>query len=408
MGALFDLRTIFLIGAMTGGICAVTLFTSRRIHRPSESGLAWAAFAQLLLSLSMLMIALRGMIPDWLSVVLANSAGPAGMIVLYESTRRLCQVTPRPASAGVAIALVLAAHTMLGSSPDYFAARMQITSAIQGGFAALMLPLLFRRLPADPRIPMLGAISLATFFLDVHLVRLLWVSLNGAPIANDGMFAAGALQAAIAATFALMPMVHAMVLMSLVNGRIAIDLRRIATTDDLTGLATRRHFFSKARERLAPTGSCVAVLMLDLDWFKQVNDRYGHKIGDRVLMHFACSLRRALQPGDLSGRYGGEEFCALLERDNEEQVRSAAQTLCDEVRASPFEQDSLTIPITVSIGLALTREGTGIEELVSIADRRVYLAKAMGRDRVVDRKSARRAADAGRLGQALALQDAIV
>ena len=408
MGALFDLRTLFLIGSLAGGICAVTLFASRRIHRPSESALSWAAASQLLFSLSMLMISLRGIIPDWLSVVLGNTTGPAGMIVLYESIRRLCQMPPRPGFAVTAIAAVMSLQILLGPSLDLFATRLQITSAIQGGYAALMLPLLRRRLPADPRVPMLCAIGLAGFFVGVHLTRLIWIVAFGAQTSPDGQFAAGLLQSVIAATFTLAPMMHAMVLMSLVNGRISADLRRIATTDDLTGLATRRHFFGRVRERLGREGSSVAVLMLDLDWFKQVNDRYGHKIGDRVLVHFSCLLRSALAAGDHAARYGGEEFCALFERATEEQVRGAAQALCDAVRASPFEQDSLTIPITVSIGVALVREGGSVEELVSIADRRVYLAKAMGRDRVVDRTSARRAAAAGREHASLPLHSAMV
>ena len=116
MGALFDLRTLFLIGSLAGGICAVTLFASRRIHRASESGLAWAAFSQLLFSLSMLMIALRGIIPDWLSIVLGNTTGPAGMIVLYESIRRLCQAPPRP---GLAVAAI-AAKSLQSTGPGVF------------------------------------------------------------------------------------------------------------------------------------------------------------------------------------------------------------------------------------------------------------------------------------------------
>ena len=408
MGPLFDLRTLFLIGSLAGGICAVTLFASRRIHRASESALGWAAMSQLLFSLSMLMISLRGIVPDWLSVVLGNTAGPAGMIVLYESIRRLCHLPARPGLAAAAIATVLVLQVLLGPSLDMFATRLQITSAVQGGYAALMLPLLRRRLPADPRLPMLCAIGLAGFFAGIHLTRLVWVATFGVQASADGQYAAGLLQSAIAATFTLAPMMHAMVLMSLVNGRIAADLRRIATTDELTGLATRRHFFGRVRERMGGDGSAVAVLMLDLDWFKQVNDRYGHKIGDRVLIHFASLLRGALAAGDQAARYGGEEFCALVERATEEQVRAAAQALCDTVRTSPFEQDSLTISITVSIGLALVREGGSVEELVSIADRRVYLAKAMGRDRVVDRTSARRAAAAGREQASLPMQGAVV
>ena len=92
----------------------------------------------------------------------------------------------------------------------------------------------------------------------------------------------------------------------------------------------------------------------------------------------------------------------------EQPIRETLTALCDAVRANPFEQDLLTIPITVSIGLALMREGASVEELVSIADRRVYLAKAMGRDRVVDRTSARRAAAPGREPANLPLQSAVV
>jgi diguanylate cyclase (GGDEF)-like protein len=215
------------------------------------------------------------------------------------------------------------------------------------------------------------------------------------------VFVDSPLHATVFALFVLAPMVQAMVMISLVNGRIARELRELATTDELTGLATRRHFFESAHAMLAAGPARRAVtglLMIDVDRFKLVNDHHGHQVGDRVLAHVAETLREALGPADEAGRYGGEEFCAVLQRATEGDVVRTAQAVCEAVRQRPFRGEACRIDLSVSIGVATTAEVQGLDPLLVAADRRVYMAKALGRDRVADRgtpapAAARRASD---------------
>ena len=385
-----DLRTLYLVGAAASAICAVSLLGARRTHAPSAPALIWGACSQLLVSLSLLISALPATQPGTSLQILADAGGTAGLVMLYESVRRLCLLPPRPHLAvGVVITLVGLHMALSGLSAPVDELYPQIGSVIQGGFAALMLPVLGRRLALDPRGPMTAAIALAGFLVFAHLFRLSWVGVfSGAGLTGPG-FSGSVIESLLAALCSLSPLMHALVTISCVNGRLAGELRRAASTDELTGLSTRRDLFTSARASLLTQRHRTALLMIDIDWFKQVNDRHGHKVGDRVLAHFAAVLRDALPGCDLVARYGGEEFCALIERDSEALVHQEALALCERVRAHPFQAENLRIPLTVSIGVAQGREAATIEELFAMADRRVYLAKAMGRDRVVDRRSAR-------------------
>lgn len=386
MPDLFDIRTLFLAGSLTAFLSAAMLFAMRRLHRRSEPAVRWGGFGLVLSALAMMCVALRGVLPEFVSWVGANTLGPAGMFVLYEAVRRLCHARPAPLLAAAATAAMFAFQAWLGDDPAQQATRLLATASAQGLTAALMVPLLLRRVGRDPAGPVSAAIALALAFVVANGARALWILLNGVSMTADGRYAAGTLQAGIAALFVLGPMVQAMVVMSWVNGRVAAELRSLASTDPLTGLDTRRSFFSTAREALSrgmPEGRVGGLLMIDLDDFKRINDRHGHRVGDRALAHFASTLRHALQPGDLAGRYGGEEFCALLARTRPEDVARAAETIRAAVADTQFEHEGEGIALSVSIGVATTSEALEFEPLLAIADRRVYVAKSMGRDRVV-------------------------
>jgi diguanylate cyclase (GGDEF)-like protein len=386
MPELFDIRTLFLAGSLTSFLSATMLFVMRRLHRRSEPAVRWGAFGLVLSALAMLCVALRGLLPEFVSWVGANTLGPAGMFVLYEAVRRLCHARPRPLLAAGATAAMFAFQAWLGDDPAQQAPRLLATASAQALTAALMVPLLLRRVGRDPAGPVSAAIALALAFVVANGARALWILLNGVSMTADGRYAAGALQAGVGTLFVLGPMVQAMVVMSWVNGRVAAELRSLASTDPLTGLGTRRSFFSAAREALArglPDDRVGGLLMIDLDDFKRINDRHGHRVGDRALAHFAATLRRALQPGDLAGRYGGEEFCALLARPRAEDVARTAESIRAAVAGAQFEHEGEAIALSVSIGVATTADALEFEPLLAIADRRVYLAKSMGRDRVV-------------------------
>lgn len=163
------------------------------------------------------------------------------------------------------------------------------------------------------------------------------------------------------------------------------QLYLLATQDGMTGLSNRRHFLEMAelelrhaRRYLRP----LAVLMLDLDHFKAINDRYGHASGDRVIVDFARQCRAILRASDQIGRLGGEEFAALLPSTTPEDAYTVGERLRAAVEAAAVGSGETAIAYRVSIGIAALRPQETLEMLLNRADRQLYLAKQHGRNRV--------------------------
>jgi diguanylate cyclase (GGDEF)-like protein len=178
----------------------------------------------------------------------------------------------------------------------------------------------------------------------------------------------------------------------------ASDLEAIAAIDFLTGIYNRREFESLARAELARCQRYMrplSVLMIDIDHFKAVNDRFGHAAGDAVLKNVVAICRAEKRESDVLARLGGEEFIMMLP----ETTVAAATQFAERLRRRVEDVSPALIGVTVSIGIAGTSIGTsGIEELLRRADEALYEAKALGRNRVavsrtVDLHAARQAAE---------------
>lgn len=166
------------------------------------------------------------------------------------------------------------------------------------------------------------------------------------------------------------------------------QLEKLAMQDELTEAYNRRGFLKAAEKELARmrrTGAPGCLLMLDIDHFKQVNDRYGHDGGDLVLKGFAESVRQDLRPSDVFGRLGGEEFAVLLPDTPMESAARIAERIRSGIAAGKVEFGGREIRVTVSIGAAELSAAGGdtLQTMMNLADVRLYQAKASGRDRVV-------------------------
>jgi two-component system, cell cycle response regulator len=165
-------------------------------------------------------------------------------------------------------------------------------------------------------------------------------------------------------------------------------LRKLSITDGLTGLYNHRHVHELLRdewERSRRSGEPLAVAMLDLDRFKQVNDTYGHPTGDVILYETARILSEAAREIDMVGRYGGEEFIVILPSTDEEAAGRFAERIRADVAGHLFRDEANEVRMTTSCGVASgPAEGVeSCEALLKIADTALYAAKQGGRDRVV-------------------------
>ncbi len=166
------------------------------------------------------------------------------------------------------------------------------------------------------------------------------------------------------------------------------SLRSLSATDDLTGLFNRRHFFNelgKELERIKRHAlSESALLMVDLDRFKKINDRYGHAAGDHALRHIAELFREAIRRADCVGRIGGEEFAILLSGADSSAATEFAERLRKRVQSSPAFYEGVSIPITISVGVnEIKSETNAVERVLKGADQALYRAKKAGRNRVM-------------------------
>jgi len=163
-------------------------------------------------------------------------------------------------------------------------------------------------------------------------------------------------------------------------------LKRLATTDSLTGLSNRRALLERLHEEQLLSkrlGHPSSLLMIDFDHFKQINDQYGHNVGDLVLQHFASLARSCLRETDSIGRLGGEEFAILLPGTDLDGAMQLAERLRHLLELTPTETADGQVPMTLSIGVTtLHASDTGSSELLSRADAALYQAKSGGRNRI--------------------------
>jgi diguanylate cyclase (GGDEF)-like protein len=161
-----------------------------------------------------------------------------------------------------------------------------------------------------------------------------------------------------------------------------------ATTDALTGLMNRRAFddaLARASANASRSSDPLALAMLDLDHFKQINDTYGHPGGDQVLAHFADAVRRVVRGGDLAFRYGGEEFAVILPRCGAEDAARVVSRIQRDLRERPVAfAGKLAVVARFSAGIAAVQASNvyRVDELVARADAALYRAKSAGRDRI--------------------------
>jgi len=164
--------------------------------------------------------------------------------------------------------------------------------------------------------------------------------------------------------------------------------QQAATVDSLTGLFLRDYFFRRLQEefhRSARYGKPFALLMLDLDAFKEINDKNGHLAGDRYLRALGPVLRASLRLADLACRYGGDEFCILLPETDGTGARAIAERIRSAVAELVADGEGTPVRTTASIGLAVhpLHDGGDLKALLRAADQALYRAKRQGRDRVV-------------------------
>ncbi len=153
----------------------------------------------------------------------------------------------------------------------------------------------------------------------------------------------------------------------------------------MTGILNRRAIMDSLKALLIEEDGIrvnVSIGMMDLDHFKEINDQYGHHIGDEALKHFVRVVQSCLRETDLLARFGGDEFILVVPKQKEGSEAAVFQRVCDTVRQTPWLSTLGEISVTVSIGVATTHGEITLDELLARADKALYQAKNTGRNRI--------------------------
>ena len=324
-----------------------------------------------------LIIVLRGTIPNFWSIIVGNALLAAAYGILWCGARKFegKKVSILLALVGVSVWIVACSIGPIYARPE---TRATVMATIGIVYTLLAVFELWRGRDNDLwRWPVIVLLLAHAAAIPIH------IPLAGAlthPDPSDVDLLTFAIFEGAFVTFST-----AYLFGGLAKDRVAARYRRISLTDPLTGVANRRGFFETGERllmRACFAREPMALIMFDLDQFKRINDRYGHRVGDEVLTAFCKIATTHLRPTDLFGRIGGEEFASLLPNTEPQD----AVWLADRIRAAVETASCVgepTIRTTVSAGVALSHEAAGdLTGLLASADQALYRAKAAGRNRV--------------------------
>lgn len=371
-----DPRSFILVSGLLGILCIIVLIILGRTFPKPLDGLREWIWACGLMVVAALLFTAHGTIPVFFSSFFANITVIAGIMMMHASLRRFAGQAPMYRSTLVLLVLVsslLAWSTLV--DPNY-QNRVILVTAVNLSVFFACAGVIFS-LPQNS----LAERFTAWIFVLTGLVSLtrLVASVGGHDSwqhADDRSL----LQTAYLATFSFSVVALTIGFMLMISKRLHSRLEYLASHDTLSGTYSRGTFFEFLEVELQHTRQHrdpLSLLMIDLDDFKSVNDRFGHPVGDRVLVDFSNRMKSVLRARDFSGRYGGEEFAVLLPNTGIEEARLVAERIRSRVAAASDP------PYTVSIGITTTTDGLeALEALVTRADRALYLAKKNGKNQV--------------------------
>lgn len=376
-----DQPTLYAVTAFATAISGLMLLFAWLQDRTSTT-LAWWGGGMLLLDLGNILIVARNVIPDDISIIAGNSIQLFGYGLMWSGARSFEGRRPF-----LLLPLAVSAGWFAACQFDFFWTDMPLRIRVSAIviFAYMMLTASEYLRPRNPELisrwPTIFLLLLQGFGI---LIRV--------PIAEKLIFPAPpnslteTLVPVGAAGVMLFSFALAFLVMAMSKERLGLEHKRDALIDPLTGAANRRAFFDRGervlRRLLADDGDA-AVLMLDIDQFKRINDTFGHQAGDRVLCAFCDTANRVLRPTDLLGRTGGEEFACLLPGATLSEAFAVAERIRIEFEACRLDLGAVRPTSTVSVGVATTTDAGGsLTALMAAADRALYRAKANGRNRV--------------------------
>ena len=376
-----DLPTLAAVTAFSTAVSGLMLlFSWLQDRRAATLGL-WGG-ALVLLTVGAVVLPLRGIIPPSWSITFGGAVCVASYGMMWCGARRFEGRCPDYPFAAAGAGLWLFAcqfDAFLGSMTT----RVELYSALTCCYTLLVASEYWR---ARDKALMSRWPAIALLLIHAALIALRGVFASAMPFPSLVQGPAPAWIAIGIAALLAHYFCMAFLVMGMVKERLELHHRRAALADPLTGIANRRAFFERGERLLSRTvadGRPAALLVLDLDQFKRINDTFGHQAGDRVLCAFCDTVRVLLRPSDLFGRTGGEEFACLLPGAGE----AEAIAIAERIRAA-FESCRIGIgveipPSTVSVGVSTTA-GTpcDLATLIAAADRALYRAKAGGRNRV--------------------------
>jgi diguanylate cyclase (GGDEF)-like protein len=341
------------------------------------------------------LLGLRPWAPGWLTVVLSNQAIFACSLLIYCAVAEALSAEVGFLRWGAALCLgALLGDAWFTSIHPALVPRILIASGLCALYAGVTAALLFRHHEeeSDPAAPALQFVTMTLAWLEtsltcLHTTRCVLTVLN--PPAN--FVHLDLIQAAFTYLNLLMNVAAVCGVIWLALGVHRKELQVMARTDGLTGLLNRRAFddlLVRELRRVESNGGSLGVLLLDIDRFKEVNDRLGHPAGDEVIRRVSAAMRADMWPGDALARFGGEEFVMLLCNRTLEQTEEVGERLRAKIAA--FTGLPGGIQVTVSIGVAGNQAGDTVAELLRRCDDALYRSKRGGRNLVTaDRPWAR-------------------
>lgn len=376
----FSLATIYICTAITTGVVAVAL-TYSSFLKGQERATAWWCCAMWAVTVGLTLLSLRSVLPVWLATGIGNML----VMLAYGLARKGYGIFRNVAISPLTVwgGAILWALAYFGVEPirSDFNARVILSSSIIFTYSVLIAADAWRGWKED-RLP--SFLALLVLFGTHALMHFIRASLTFAFPAGETMASASPAWLSI---IALESFIHAIGIsfffFALSKERAERKYRLAAEIDSLTGTATRRFFVSETRAHLAKSPKSGVLAIIDLDFFKSVNDCYGHMGGDRVLQAFGRFIDDRLEPDMVFGRLGGEEFGVFLPDMEASQARDFLDRLRADVEALNIPFMGSPIRITISIGAASVREaGVDFDHLMAAADAALYVAKEEGRNRV--------------------------